>query len=226
MRKLITNLTFQIIKEKLMKKNNPLFFLVPNVYMGNVYCYGDNYQNNNNYGYFTGDNNFNSTESVLFDIIFGKTDMTNTKNLQTCSTDLVKPFNFDLNKTSISLMTIINLSKGATNNPPNPPFININKLKQIINILNYFKQIQQSRSDFYNSNFENLFKPVIQKIKNYLIGQFSDPAEIIGKNTSSDAKKELEKSGIIEELFNKFQQVKRKNLITEKLMKVKLDLLM
>jgi len=205
MRKLITNLTFQVVKEKLMKKQNPLFFLVPNVYLGNVYCYGDNYQNDNNYQYFTGDNTFTPNNSILFKIIFGTGNVGN-KNLKNCSSDIVKGFSFDTNKTSISLMTIINLSKGTTNNPPNPPFININKLKQIINILKYFKQIQEARPDFYKdpTNFDSIFKPVLLEIKNYLIGKFKKPEDIIGESTPDAARKEL--SGVIDSWLEKLPE--------------------
>jgi hypothetical protein len=194
MRGLITNLTFNIIKNQLVNKMNPLFFLIPSVYTDKIYCYGDNYQFEKNYNYFYGSNqfdpNFNSNSkggSIIFDIMFGYKDI-EAKNITQCSnSDPVKRFDLNINKVSISLVTLINLTAGIrVNNPPNPPYINVNKLKQIMNILKYFKDIKQNRSEFFNSNFKLIFVPVLEKIRDYLIGKYSSRNDVVNLDIAPD----------------------------------------
>jgi hypothetical protein len=192
MRSLITNLTFNIIKNKLVNKMNPLFFLIPSVYTDKIYCYGDNYQFDKNYNYFYGSNQFEpisnkSGGSIIFDIMFGK-DKIQAKNITQCSgSDPVKRFDLSVSKVSISLITLINLTAGIrVNNPPNPPYINVNKLKQIINILKYFKDIKQNRSDFFTTNFETIFKPVLEKIRDYLIGKYTSRVDVVDLDAPPD----------------------------------------
>jgi hypothetical protein len=202
MRSLITNLTFGIIRSKLLQAQNPLFFLIPNVYTDQVYCYGDNYANDNNYEYFYGENNFDPTDnssskgsqgSIIFDIMFGNGEISTkgtTTNLLQCGSNISDPvsrFDLNLSNVSISLVTMINLTaQQNVNNPPNPPFINVNKLKQIINILRYFKDIKKKRPEFYRANFENLFKPVLVKIRDYLVGKYEDIGEIVNPDPSRE----------------------------------------
>jgi hypothetical protein len=50
----------------------------------------------------------------------------------------IKGFNIDINKSTIVIFTVINVTpdpERPTNNPPTPPFININKLKLLYNTL-------------------------------------------------------------------------------------------
>ncbi len=194
MRNLITNLTFNIIKNQLAGKMNPLFFLIPSVYNDKIYCYGDNYQFDKNYNYFYGSNEFkpdfasNKTGgSIIFDIMFG-TDRIETKNILDCNgSDPVIRFNLNVSKVSISLVTLINLTAGLrVNNPPNPPYINVNKLKQIINILKYFREIRENRKTFFSDNYDSIFEPVLDKIRNYLIGKYSKVEDVVDLDVPPD----------------------------------------
>ena len=195
MRTTMSNLIFEIIKSKINDKN-PLFILTPNIYNENednpLYCYGDNYQTNNNYKYFYDDNNFNrkyststnnnGPSSAIFQIIFGKSneDFKDQKNIQiknnSCSTNKlsVVPFGLESKTCSIILFTIINVTADErTNNPPNPPYIKTNKLVQIKNILEYLKDISNNDYSNYSSKFDSIFKQVLVKIKKYLVGDFT-----------------------------------------------------
>ena len=195
MRNLITNLTYGIVKAKLYKQENPLFFLIPSVWNDKIYCYGDNYKNDDNYKYFYSDNEFKPSESVIFNIMFGKENIENTTNTLKCNnsdnldtSDPVERFDLSLTNVSISLVTLINLTASPTiNNPPNPPYINVNKLKQIINILKYFKQIKKVRPQFYLDSFNAIFTPVLEKIRDYLVGKYTTIDDLIESDPPSEA---------------------------------------
>jgi len=172
---------------------NPLFFLIPSVYTDKIYCYGDNYQFDKNYNYFYGSNQFEpkSTQtggSVIFDIMFGKDKIETAKNITQCSgTDPVQRFDLSINKISISLVTLVNLTAGIrVNNPPNPPYINVNKLKQIMNILKYFSDIKKNRSEFFTTNFDKIFVPVLKKIRDYLIGKYENVNDVVDLDIAPD----------------------------------------
>jgi hypothetical protein len=202
MRGLISNLIFNIIKNKLFENTPPLFFLLPNIYDEKRYCYGDNYKYNDNFNFFYKENKFNPLEAIIFNVIFGKivdieetfpqkvnsspVEILNknliergTDNKLSCSvpTDInkVRGFNLDFNKTKLCLLTIINVTADrTTNNPPKPPYIKINRLNEIKIILEYLKSDLNSNPLTTGSGDarETIYKTILEKIKKYLIGDY------------------------------------------------------
>ena len=115
-------------------------------------------------------------------------------------------FGVSLNNLTYVVFTVINLTnKDIVNNPPNPPFININKLnynKELLNIttneneikkeikqegIKLFKKIKQYRfySDYISPRM--LFDPLIEEIYKIMdIINNTNPATLIGSLVSTE----------------------------------------
>jgi hypothetical protein len=141
----IKKITFQNIK---LKEQNylPIMYYKPNLsYIKNNNILIDNYKEFRNIKNF--ENNKDIKYGKLIDIIY-------------------KEFEINPKELKFIVFTVINLTnKQKINNPPNPPFININDLKILINI--YDRYISLNNDLNIESNIKKLNEDLENKLKNY-----------------------------------------------------------
>ena len=96
-----------------------------------------------------------STKELIFKIITSK-DIIINENKIDC-------FNVDIDKSTIVIFTVINLiNDNIVNNPPTPPFININKIKLLYNIVKLY-------SIHINNKYREIINNFTKIFYNYLI---------------------------------------------------------
>jgi len=125
-------------------------------------CITNKYRYDNEYDkFYNFKNEQNLDLEILFKIMESKEQIGN-----------VKGFDVDMSKSTILLFTVINLTpsyKAPINNPPNPPFININKLKLIYKILNVKLKtdlVEKEMADLLLRDDHNI-KEISDKITSY-----------------------------------------------------------
>jgi hypothetical protein len=98
------------------------------------------------------------------------------------------------NKLYFNIFTVINLTKNhTTNNPPNPPYINLNELIFKYNTLdsNFFdNEIKKFKEKLYNYSFYNKIKDTIRYSEyDYLINfiQSNNSATLIGSLEATES---------------------------------------
>ena len=127
-------------------------------------CIEGKYKYDNEYNKFYNKNDKGKNElEILFDIMKtdSKTKVTNTN---------INGFNIDMSKSTIVLFTVINLTPSfdkPINNPPTPPFININKLKLIYKILNLQINKQLFHEVILKNKTVNCWVSIYDNIKKY-----------------------------------------------------------
>ena len=130
--------------EEYKKIVKPLLHSLPstntNIRGNTINCYNKDYLYNYQYELFSKniDKKTISESEIIMKIIFDD------KPIKTYSNDdidkYITPFGLDKYNTTLVIFTIINLTaKSTVNNPPTPPYVNTNKLKQMYNILYYIK---------------------------------------------------------------------------------------
>jgi hypothetical protein len=162
-------------------KIKPLLHTFPNInFKDKNNCNNKNYMFNSQYDLFShSDKEYNQNPSeIIMKLIFNKNENINTyvdkqidKINYTKINKYIKPFGLDINKTTLVIFTVINLSATETvNNPPTPPYINVNKLKQMYNIINYIKknkiELEEKKDSKLKEKFKNYYKDFID---NYLL---------------------------------------------------------
>lgn len=125
-------------KDEIKELINPLIHTVPSINFkvdnAVINCNNKDYLYNYHYELFSKKSSSDkiSESEIIMKLIFGK------DKISTYENKYVEPFSLDKYKTSLVIFTVINLSATNTvNNPPNPPYVNTNKLKQIYNTLHY-----------------------------------------------------------------------------------------
>ena len=157
-------------------------------------------------------------------------------------------FGLDMSSINFVVFTVVNLTdNGKVNNPPNPPFININdivyyrdikfdydKLKEsVINILVETKQYQFymnnnlmvdlfSREKYLNGYDESQLKSYANDIKNVI--ESNNPSSLIGSLVSTDIllntnynKLVCSVNNNLNDILNKYKNMKLDSYITDKL---------
>lgn len=162
-------------------KIKPLLHTFPNInFKDKNNCNNKNYMFNSQYDLFShSDKEYNQNPSeIIMKLIFNKNETINTyinKKIGNINynniNEYIKPFGLDISKTTLVIFTVINLSATETvNNPPTPPYINVNKLKQMYNIINYIKknkiELDEKKESKLKEKFKNYYKDFID---NYLL---------------------------------------------------------
>jgi hypothetical protein len=171
-----------IIKNTIKNKSlfpSPLLYFPPSIDK----CVEQKNKYDNEYTKFYTDFKKDSKSEILFKI------MTTLDNKEIISGNETNGFGLDMSKSTLVLFTVINITPHPTlkiNNPPNPPFININKLKLIYKIVS----INDLNKTFSNFDTENKNKNIIiqniNKIcKSYLLKLGNYPFYEVYLNKSS-----------------------------------------
>jgi hypothetical protein len=113
----------------------------------------------------------------------------------------IKGFGLNMEKSTLVIFTVINVTPNPyapTNNPPIPPFININKLKLIHKIVNIDSMTSSGNTDDLKNHIDNICKKYLNKLKNYKFYESLEVKEILDANKIFNDKGKLLKEKIID----------------------------
>ena len=125
-------------------------------------CIENKYKYENEYNKFYSFNSKNSDLEILFKLMANNGIVTNGVN----------GFNIEIEKSTIVIFTVINVTPNPTaptNNPPTPPFVNINKLKLIYKISQLPEVIktQLNNNDPFKQKIMTYVKSINDKLLTY-----------------------------------------------------------